>query len=114
MLAGAAQGGYGVGVLAADEQHTLGREALQVDDTAFVLLDDFKTVATAGTAAEFGRGSEGGVREDENSSRGMFHFTCTFEQAARIIGDDDLLNAGKQCERFEFNVHSEFTRRERA
>lgn len=99
MLVGAAQGGNGVGVLAEDEQHTLRREAVQVDAAACVLLDDFEAVATAGTATKLRRCSEGGVREDENSSRGMFHFTCAVEQAARIISDDDLLNTGKQCER---------------
>lgn len=99
MLAGAAHGGNGVGVLATDEQHTLRREAVQVDDTACVLLDDFETVATAGTATKLGRGSEGGMREDKNGSRRWFHFTCAVEQASCIIGDGGLKDSRQGCKR---------------
>ncbi len=96
MLAGVAHGGNGVGILAMDEQHTMLRKGVEIDAAAFVLLDDFKTVATTGTATKLRRGSEGGMREDKNGSRGRLHFTCAVEQAARIISEDDLLNAGKR------------------
>ncbi len=99
MLTCAAHGGNGVGVLATDEQHTLRREAVQVDDTACMLLDDFKTVATAGTAAEFGRGGEGGVGENEDGGRGWFYFTCEIEQAASVIGDGGLKDSRQVCKR---------------
>jgi len=69
---------------------------VEIDAAAFVLLDDFKTVATTGTATKLGRGSEGGMREDENGSRGWLHFTCAVEQAARIISDGGLMDAEKR------------------
>ena len=97
LLAGAAHRGNGVGVLATSEQHTLLREAVEVDDTACVLLDDFEAVATVGTAAEFGRSGERGVGEDENSGRGWLVDACAIEQTASVVGDGGLKDSRQGC-----------------
>lgn len=98
MLAGAAHSGNGVGVLAADDEDAALRKAVQVDDTAFVLLDDFAAVATAGTASELGGGGEGGVGENEDRGGGRLGAARTVDQTTGIISDGGLDDVGKRGE----------------
>ncbi len=99
MLAGVAHGRNGIGALTTSEKKTAMWQTVEVDDTVCVLLDDFETVAAAGAATKLGRGGEGGMREDEHCGRGWFHSTCAVEQAASVVADGGLLNAGKQDKR---------------
>lgn len=97
MLAGAAHGGNGLDVLAANEKNAAFWQAVEVDAAAIVLLDDFVAVAIAGTASEFGRGGEGGVSKNENRSGRRLGFACAAKQAAGIVGEGGLKNSRPGC-----------------
>lgn len=93
-----AERGDDIHASAADEQKKPRREAAQVYDAVFVLLDDFNTVATAGAAAQITCGRERGVGENEDGGGRSTSLSHTGDETAEVVRDSGLMDAGDGCQ----------------
>jgi len=93
-----AESGDDISVLTADEQKAPPRKAAQVNDAVFMLLDDFNTIATAGAAAQVTCGRERGVGENEDGGGRGITLSHAGDEAAEIVRDSGLMEAGDGCQ----------------